>query len=170
MQSLTKQFTFCLMFLCLGCSALPPQLPTAMQNYGFYTKLRTDKTNIVLDVFFRNDTEKTIKVTHGFWDCVFRFELWVSGKKYTYPPKQVAFPNQVRGVPDDQFGEVRTCPAMAYSRNVDKKSSLRFATIKLPTALTKALIAANRKYSGQFYFGYSINDQPPAGIEVYQVR
>jgi hypothetical protein len=171
MRPFKKQTVCCLLFLCLGCSNAPIQPPTSIktQNYGFYTNLRQDKTSIVLDVFFRNDTEKIIEVTHGDWNCAFRFEMKVKGKKYTYPPRQaVGYPNQPKNFPEQSSGEVRTCNAMAYTKSIDKKSKFRFMELRLSQSLNQALHEAKMNHSGEFYFNYSVTGQLPR-LEVYKV-
>jgi hypothetical protein len=157
-----QRLLFCLTFLCLGCSGAPIQ-PPPVQGLGFYTTLRQNKNAVFLDVFFRNPTEKTVELMYGDWNCAFRFELWVNSKKYTYPPKQLAgFSNPPMNL------EGRICHSAAAIQSVNKKSTLRFNTIRLSLALAQALRNAKMKFSGAFHFAYWVTGQPPK-LEVYKI-
>jgi hypothetical protein len=158
MQPLTKQFAFCALFLWLGCSGAPIQPPTPVP---FYTKLRTNKTTIVLDVFFHNSTTKSMTVGFGFWECSFGYRIQVGNKIHIDPPRQpTALPKQPRFE--------RTCPAMLYTRTIKKNSSVRLQELRLPLSLVQALRAAKMKYSGEFRFSHQVN-QEPFRLEIYKI-
>jgi hypothetical protein len=165
MQPLTKQFAFCALFLCLGCSGAPIQPSDSVQEYGFYTKLRTDKANIVLDVFFRNNTTKSIEIGLGFWNCSFRYDFQVGNTTYIYPPKQTALPKST-ALPN-QPGFEQTCPAMRHTRIVNKCLTVRLQELRLPLSLTQALHTAKMKYYGEFRLSYQINQE--LRLETYRI-
>jgi hypothetical protein len=131
--------------------SLPPaaadwiQLAQTASKPSFSTTMRFQRQTFEIVVRFHNPTSSAIKL--GYGDCNFSYVMRVGGKQYTYPT-----------VESFVFQEV--CTARLNAPTIPARSSRLLFVVPAPEQATRALKAAESKFSGEFHFKYAILGQP----------